>query len=413
MIFSHRVPEYSHRSYKVGYYNYGQGAGLSDGTAVSVSASSWTTGTDTNNESYISPIPSSGDASAASSYTVGPIDLSFIDTSRGEYMKVTLRHACESLREDPSLDDSRRNLRRNPSVDFSADGTTYYSDEPGFNTITLPQSNFIRTITFSGESGAKYMTENFYLKFNWLGSDTDGLTKEQCKIFVNDNTISFGGPLRSDLTHDEELLRGYYGTASGTSVSSAVAAGAFSVLFEAKPDLTTAEAIEIMSIGAGTLGGTQQSIGGATVANNQVSDGGKVLNILGALRELKRRYPSPWYSIDFDSSGSFDPHKDSALLYLYTAQGLDSTALAVFTDDGTEQSASDAIDSIGRSTAGSALSVDFDSSGGYDPQKDGIFLYLHTAKGLSATTLTPFTHNNQQSTAASAIGFIRAAIEDI
>ena len=410
-------------SYKVGYYGYGQGTGLRDGTAVSVAASSWTSGTDTDSGPYISPVPSSGDASAASSYTVGPIDLSFIDTTRGEYMTVTLRHACESQRSNPPservfLPDGREipevgpGNRRRPSVDFSADGVTYYSDQDGVYPIGFPSSNQIRTITFRGESGAKYMTENFYLRFIWTGSDTAGLTKEDCKIFIDDNTVSFGGPLRSDLTHDGELLRGYYGTAWGTSVSSAAAAGAFAVLFEAKPDLTATEAVEIMRTGAGTLGGMQQTIRAATVPNSQVSDGGRVLNILGALRELKRRHPSPWYSLDFDSSGSFDARRDSTLLYLHTAQGLDAAALASFTDGGTERDASEAITAIRRSAAGAGLSLDFDGSGKYEPRYDGVLLYLHTNLGLSATTLTPFTHNNQQSTASSAIRFIGRAIAD-
>ena len=410
-------------SYKSGYYGRAQGAGLRDGTAVSVAASSWTSGTDATYGPYISPIPSSGDASAASSYTVGPIDLSFIDTTRGEYMTVTLRHACTSLRSNPSSP-GPQDLPR-PSVDFSADGETYYSDQDGVYPIGFPSSNQIRTITFRGESGAKYMTDNFYIRFNWPDSSMvttsarapTGLTKENCKIFIDDNTVSFGGPLRSDLSHAEELLRGYYGTAWGTSVSSAVAAGAFAVLFEAKPDLTATEAVEIMRTGAGTLGGTQQTIistdGSTTVSNSQVSDGGKVLNILGALRELKRRYPSPWYSLDFDTSGSFDSGRDSTLLYLHTAQGLDAAALASFTDGGTERDASEAIAAIRRSTAGAGLSLDFDGNGKYDPQYDGVLLYLHTNLGLSATALTPFTHNNQQGAASSAIRFIRAAIADI
>ena len=89
-------------SYKAGYSLRKQGRSFGDGDSVSVDATSWTIGYDSVEGRYVSPIPSSESgvsASVASSYTIGPIDLSFIDTTLGERALLAVRHACPSVYE--------------------------------------------------------------------------------------------------------------------------------------------------------------------------------------------------------------------------------------------------------------------------------------------------------------------------
>ncbi len=260
-------------SYKSGYSRLQQGSGLGDGSAVPVSATSWSSGTDSGTR-YISPIPDAGSetaASAASSYTIGPIDLSFIDPARGERVLLAIRHDC-------------RGEYNHLSYSFSGDGTDYSSPIALHNPAT-------HTFSYAELSGTAHLTSNFHFRFDWSGSPTTGLTKENCKIFDNE-FVFFKGPLRADLTHQQELLRGYYRVFSGTSVAAPMVAGTAAMLLEVKPDLTVAETRDILLSGSNTLTAATHAVGGTSgLTSAQVVGGGRVLNTLGALRELKRRYP--------------------------------------------------------------------------------------------------------------------------
>ena len=92
----------------------------------------------------------------------------------------------------------------------------------------------------------------------------------------------------------QELLRGYYEVSSGTSISSAIAAGVVALLLEVKHDLTVTEIREILAAGASTLSASTHTIRGRAVPSDTVATNGSIVNVLGALRELKRRYPTAW-----------------------------------------------------------------------------------------------------------------------
>ena len=263
-------------SYKVGYSLRKQGRSFGEGDSVSVDATSWTIGSDSVEGRYVSPIPSSESgvsASVESSYTIGPIDLSFIDPTLGEGALLAVRHACPSVYEQLTYT-------------YSGDGETW-KDPVSFHDPTR------YSYTYSEVTKPQFLTDTFYFRFNWSGSSETGLVKESCKIF-DDNFVFFNGSLRSDLSHAEELLRGYYEVSSGTSISSAIAAGVVALLLEVKHDLTVTEIREILAAGASTLSASTHTIRGRAVPSDTVATNGSIVNVLGALRELKRRYPTAW-----------------------------------------------------------------------------------------------------------------------
>ena len=51
-----------------------------------------------------------------------------------------------------------------------------------------------------------------------------------------------------------------------------------------------------------------------------------------------------------------------------------------------------------------------DGDGVFTANTDGIIPYLYTGQGYDATSLTSFTHNNQQTTADDAITLVQGTI---
>ena len=245
------------------------------GTARTVSpASSWQVGSDTNNGTYLSPIPAGGDASNTSSVIIGPIDLSSISPNRGQWVKTSLWNICP---------EEYGNL----SYSYSATGAD------GIYTRPIVPSGSGRLNT--GElRTSTYLTDSFHIKIEWDGTSTAGLAKKDCKVYIK-NIVTFGGALRNDLTYAQELRAGYYSISSGTSIAAPIVAAAAAVLLEVKPDLSVAEIRAILNAGANTLTGSSHTIGiTSAVPNSQIAAAGRVLSIRGALAQLRARHPTLW-----------------------------------------------------------------------------------------------------------------------
>ena len=116
------------------------------------------------------------------------------------------------------------------------------------------------------------------------------------------------------------------------------------------------------------------------------------------------------FSLDLDDSGTYEPNRDAILLYLYTNQGSSSTELTAFTVDGQQGTVADAIGMITMVMDEPDTLLDIDGNGSFTPGTDGIIPYLHSGQGYDATSLSTFTHNRQQTTAAGAIERIRGAL---
>ena len=54
--------------------------------------------------------------------------------------------------------------------------------------------------------------------------------------------------------------------------------------------------------------------------------------------------------------------------------------------------------------------MDMDGNGTFTANTDGAIPYLHSGQGYDATSLTSFTHNGSQTTAANAITKVRGSI---
>ena len=116
------------------------------------------------------------------------------------------------------------------------------------------------------------------------------------------------------------------------------------------------------------------------------------------------------FTLDLDASGTYEPNTDAILLYLYTNQGSTASELASFTRGGQESTASAAIDAINAVKDQTNTPLDMDGDNTFTANTDGIIPYLYTGQGYDATALVPFTHNNQQTTADSAITLVRGTI---
>ena len=116
------------------------------------------------------------------------------------------------------------------------------------------------------------------------------------------------------------------------------------------------------------------------------------------------------FSLDLDASGSFEPNKDAILLYLYTNQGASASELTTFTAAGTQLAVSSAIGRINEVKDNANTPMDMDGNGTFTANTDGAIPYLHAGQGYDATSLAPFTHNNQQTTASNAITRVRGAV---
>ena len=118
----------------------------------------------------------------------------------------------------------------------------------------------------------------------------------------------------------------------------------------------------------------------------------------------------PDFTLDLDESGTFEPNRDAILLYLYTNQGASASELTSFTDNGQTGTASAAITRINEVKDSANTPLDIDGDGAFTANTDGIIPYLYTGQGYDATSLTSFTHNNQQTTADAAITLVQGTI---
>ena len=116
------------------------------------------------------------------------------------------------------------------------------------------------------------------------------------------------------------------------------------------------------------------------------------------------------FTLDLDGSGTFEPNKDAILLYLYTNQGASASELTTFTDDGQTGTVADAIAKINAVKDSANTPMDMDGDGTFTANTDGAIPYLHSGQGYDATSLTSFTHNNQQTSADAAITLVRGPI---
>ena len=118
----------------------------------------------------------------------------------------------------------------------------------------------------------------------------------------------------------------------------------------------------------------------------------------------------PDFTLDLDANGSFEPNRDAILLYLYTNQGASASELTSFTDNGQTGTAAAAITKINEVKDSANTPLDMDGDGAFTANTDGIIPYLYTGQGYDATSLTSFTHNNQQTTADDAITLVQGTI---
>ena len=113
------------------------------------------------------------------------------------------------------------------------------------------------------------------------------------------------------------------------------------------------------------------------------------------------------FTLDLDGNGSYDPNTDGILLYLYTNQGLPVTSLIVFTHDNSEGTVVNAVNTINSVKNLPNTPLDMDGNGTFTPDTDGIIPYLYTGQGYPVTSIVPFTHNQREDTAVNAVTRIR------
>ena len=114
--------------------------------------------------------------------------------------------------------------------------------------------------------------------------------------------------------------------------------------------------------------------------------------------------------MDLDGSGTYEPNKDAILLYLYTNQGSSASELTTFTATGSQLAVTSAIGKINAVKDSTNTPMDMDGNGTFTANTDGAIPYLHSGQGYDATSLTSFTHNGSQTTAANAITKVRGSI---
>ena len=232
-----------------------------------IESGDWSSGTLVNKDKFISPINGS-DLRQPSSHLIGPIDISFLDSSIGQ--TVTIPFVIDCINPD-ALNSIRLSLSR--------DGLEY---------LSIPQNRIITFRTVDDDGNVINISDFLYIKLDWTGTNADlsGVTQTNCH--VKKDFVYFTGPLRDDLTSDEEIQLGYYSTVKGTSFATPIAAGLASVLLEIKSDLTPEEIKDII----------------VSSADPRV-DGDfnyKKLDFYRAVTELKRRYPD-----SFGLSSAFTP----------------------------------------------------------------------------------------------------------
>ena len=120
-------------------------------------------------------------------------------------------------------------------------------------------------------------------------------------------------------------------------------------------------------------------------------------------------YPDD-FTLDMDLSGTFEPNRDAILLYLYTNQGASASELTSFTSNGQQTAVTDAIGRINEVKDNTNTPLDMDGNGTFTANTDGAIPYLHSGQGYDATALVPFTHNRQQTTATNAITRVRGTV---
>ena len=120
-------------------------------------------------------------------------------------------------------------------------------------------------------------------------------------------------------------------------------------------------------------------------------------------------YPDD-FTLDMDLSGTFEPNRDAILLYLYTNQGASASELTSFTSNGQQTAVTDAIGRINAVKDQTNTPMDMDGNGTFTANTDGAIPYLHSGQGYDATALVPFTHNRQQTTATNAITRVRGTV---
>ena len=228
----------------------------------------WSSGTLVNRDKFISPINGS-DLRQPSSHIIGPVDISFLDSSIGQTVTIAFVVDC-------------RNPDALNSIKLS------YSEDGGLRYKNIPQNRTGTFDTVDEDGNAKNIPDSLYIKLDWTGTNANlsGVTPSKCH--VKKDFVYFTGPLRDDLTSDEEIQLGYYSTVKGTSFATPIAAGLASVLLEIKSDLTPEEIKDII----------------VSSADPRV-DGDfnyKKLDFYRAVTELKRRYPD-----SFGLSSTFTP----------------------------------------------------------------------------------------------------------
>ena len=228
----------------------------------------WDRTTIVNGDNFISPIISRADLRQPSSHIIGPVDISFLDSSIGQTVAIPFVVNCINP-------DALNSIK----MSVSSDGLSY---------TNIPQNRILTFRTVDDAGNTVNLPSSLYIKLDWTGTNANlsGVTPSNCH--VKRDFVYFTGPLRDDLTSDEEIQLGYYSTVSGTSLSAPIAAGLASVLLEIKSDLTPEEIKDII----------------VSSADPRV-DGDfnyKKLDFYRAVTELKRRYPDA-----FGLSSAFTP----------------------------------------------------------------------------------------------------------
>ena len=220
-----------------------------------------------NRDKFISPINGS-DLRQPSSHLIGPVDISFLDSSIGQTVSIPFVVNCINP-------DALNSIK----LSSSGDGLRYRN---------IPQNRIGIFRNVDDDGNARNIPDFVYIKLDWAGTNANlsGVTRSNCH--VKRDFVYFTGPLRDDLTSDEEIQLGYYSTVKGTSFATPIAAGLASVLLEIKSDLTPEEIKDII----------------VSSADPRV-DGDfnyKKLDFYRAVTELKRRYPD-----SFGLSSAFTP----------------------------------------------------------------------------------------------------------
>ena len=232
-----------------------------------IESGNWSSGTLVNRDKFISPINGS-DLRQPSSHLIGPVDISFLDSSIGQTATIPFVVDCINP-------DALNSIK----LSFSRDGLRYQN---------IPQNRIVTFRTIDDDGNTINLPGSLYIKLDWTGTNANlsGVTPSNCH--VKKDFVYFTGPLRDDLTSDEEIQLGYYSTVKGTSFATPIAAGLASVLLEIKSDLTPEEIKDII----------------VSSADPRV-DGDfnyRKLDFYRAVTELKRRYPD-----SFGLSSAFTP----------------------------------------------------------------------------------------------------------